>query len=121
MYGKMTSSWAADGPPRLMEMGRMSANLAVGQVILQKRHGDSCPGTALAEGRGFQVEMPWSRRRERPRISGVAQLWRDDSDSRLSRARGSPSAVGRLSGAADLGGRGSPCSVGRPSDPIGPG
>ena len=30
MYGKMTSSWAADGPPRLMEMGRMSANLAVG-------------------------------------------------------------------------------------------
>jgi len=37
MYGKMTSSWAADGPPRLMEMGRMSANLAVGQVILQKR------------------------------------------------------------------------------------
>jgi len=79
MYGKMTSSWATDGPPRLMEMGRMSANLAVGQVILQKGHRDSCPGRSSPRAVA-------SRSKRRGRGGGSGRGYR---------GRGSPSGVGR--------------------------
>jgi hypothetical protein len=72
-YGKITSSWAADGPPRPMEMGypRATPARADGDAFWHRESADKLPQEPPAPCTGAREPVEQSRAQDAPARAGA--------------------------------------------------